>query len=438
MCKFFPSVLLLLLGFGIANAEPNWPAFRGPTGQGTTRETGLPLQWGEGENVAWKTPIPGRGWSSPVVWGNDIWMTTAIERTPTEEEKAELLKDEKQAGQRQVARTISLRAICIERDSGKQKHNVELFNVENPDAIHLLNSYASPTPVIERDRLYCHFGTFGTTCINTSTGDKVWEREFPLKHAVGPGSSPIVWENLLVLVCDGMEQQYVMAVDKATGDVAWKTDRPPMEGNDGDYHKAFCTPLAVEWNNQPQLLIPGAQWFVSYEPTTGKMLWHINHGKGFSNVAAPVFADGISYLITGFMKPELWAMPVNERGELNSNKVLWEQDKQIPKKSSPALVGSEIYLISDKGVLSCIDINSGDINWTKRLGGNYSASPLIAEGRMYFCSQEGKTTVVRPNANKYEELAESELDGQLMASPVALDGALLIRSDSHLYRIEAN
>lgn len=438
MCKFFPSVLLLLLGFGIANAEPNWPAFRGPTGQGTTRETGLPLQWGEGENVAWKTPIPGRGWSSPVVWGNDIWMTTAIERTPTEEEKAELLKDEKQAGQRQVARTISLRAICIERDSGKQKHNVELFNVENPDAIHLLNSYASPTPVIEQDRLYCHFGTFGTTCINTSTGDKVWERKFPLKHAVGPGSSPIVWENLLVLVCDGMEQQYVMAVDKATGDVAWKTDRPPMEGNDGDYHKAFCTPLAVEWNNQPQLLIPGAQWFVSYEPTSGKMLWHINHGKGFSNVAAPVFADGISYLITGFMKPELWAMPVNERGELNSNQVLWEQDKQIPKKSSPALVGSEIYLISDKGVLSCIDINSGDINWTKRLGGNYSASPLIAEGRMYFCSQEGKTTVVRPNANKYEELAESELDGQLMASPVALDGALLIRSDSHLYRIEAN
>ncbi len=438
MCKFFPSVLLLLLGFGIANAEPNWPAFRGPTGQGTTRETGLPLQWGEGENVAWKTPIPGRGWSSPVVWGNDIWMTTAIERTPTEEEKAELLKDEKQAGQRQVARTISLRAICIERDSGKQKHNVELFNVENPDAIHLLNSYASPTPVIEQDRLYCHFGTFGTTCINTSTGDKVWERKFPLKHAVGPGSSPIVWENLLVLVCDGMEQQYVMAVDKATGDVAWKTDRPPMEGNDGDYHKAFCTPLAVEWNNQPQLLIPGAQWFVSYEPTSGKMLWHINHGKGFSNVAAPVFADGISYLITGFMKPELWAMPVNERGELSSNQVLWEQDKQIPKKSSPALVGSEIYLISDKGVLSCIDINSGDINWTKRLGGNYSASPLIAEGRMYFCSQEGKTTVVRPNANKYEELAESELDGQLMASPVALDGALLIRSDSHLYRIEAN
>ena len=438
MCKFFPSVLLLLLGFGIANAEPNWPAFRGPTGQGTTRETGLPLQWGEGENVAWKTPIPGRGWSSPVVWGNDIWMTTAIERTPTEEEKAELLKDEKQAGQRQVARTISLRAICIERDSGKQKHNVELFNVENPDAIHLLNSYASPTPVIEQDRLYCHFGTFGTTCINTSTGDKVWERKFPLKHAVGPGSSPIVWENLLVLVCDGMEQQYVMAVDKATGDVAWKTDRPPMEGNDGDYHKAFCTPLAVEWNNQPQLLIPGAQWFVSYEPTSGKMLWHINHGKGFSNVAAPVFADGISYLITGFMKPELWAMPVNERGELNSNQVLWEQDKQIPKKSSPALVGSEIYLISDKGVLSCIDINSGDINWTKRLGGNYSASPLIAEGRMYFCSQEGNTTVVRPNANKYEELAESELDGQLMASPVALDGALLIRSDSHLYRIEAN
>ena len=424
-------------------ADPNWPAFRGPSGQGVTAEASLPVTWSESSNVTWKTSVPGRGWSSPVIWGNDIWMTTAVERTPTDEEKKELLKGDKQASQKQVAKSISLRAVCVDRTSGKTKQDVELFEIENPDSIHLLNSYASPTPVIEQGRLYCHFGTFGTACLDTNTGKKLWERRLQTKHSVGPGSSPVLWRDLLVLVCDGTEEQFVTALNKSTGDEVWKTPRPPMSGSQGEMHKAFCTPLAIEWDGVPQLITPGAQWFVSYNPETGKPLWKINHGKGFSNVPVPVFANGISYLVTGFMKAELWAVPVSSRGELSSDDVLWEQKRQIPKMSSPALAGDAVYVVNDSGVLSCIDIHSGDIRWSSRLGGNFSASPLVAGDsasgeHIYFCGQDGKTTVVRPNLERAEIVAENELDGRLMASPVVSDGALFMRTDTHLYRLEEN
>lgn len=426
-------------------AASTWPSFRGPSGQGLV-DTLLPTKWSEEENhlenIAWKCPVPGKGWSSPVATGGHIWMTTAVEHVATDAEK-EGLQNEEQPKQRQSTKTVSLRAVCVDAETGKLLHDIELFSVENPDSIHTLNSYASPTPVLEQhpddnsgDRLYCHFGTFGTTCLDTKTGEKIWEKRFPSQHAVGPGSSPIVWEDLLVLVCDGMEAQYVMALNKNTGDAVWRTDRPPMEGDDGDFHKAFSTALAVQdGNGEAQLLVPGAQWFVAYEARNGKMLWHINHGKGFSNVAAPVYRNGVAYLVTGFTKPELWAIPVSSRGELKTANVLWEQKKQIPKKSSPLIAGNEIYVISDKGVLSCVDAGSGEIHWVKRLGGNYSASPILAGGLLYFCSHEGKTTVVRANAEKYEEVAENQLDGQLMASPIAVNGTLYLRSDKHLYRI---
>jgi len=433
---FFLSIVIAASCSFLTHAELNWPAFRGPTGQGISAETGLPLTWSESDNIAWKTDIPGKGWSSPVVWGDRIWLTTAVEEVLSEEEKAAKLEGDKQASQRQVLKSVQLRAVCIDSKTGAVKHDLELLRISDPDPIHLLNSYASPTPVIEDGRLYCHFGTFGTICLDTQTGAKIWERQLPLQHAVGPGSSPIIWNDLLVLVCDGMESQYVTALSKQTGESVWKTDRPPMEGDNGDFHKAFSSPLVVNWQGQDQILVPGAQWFVSYEPSSGAMLWHVNHGKGFSNVAAPVFAKGISYLITGFTKPELWAVPVSGKGQLTAENVMWEQKRQVPKKSSPVLAGTDLYMISDNGVLSCVDLDTGEIRWSARLDGNYSASPLLADGRLYFLSHEGKATVVEPNREKLIKLAENELDGQLMASPVATNGGLLIRSDTALYRID--
>ncbi len=440
MATSLPKVSLLVLAIATpALCEPNWPAFRGPTGQGITSETSLPVSWSEKENIGWKTAIPGKGWSSPVIWGDQIWITTAVEHYLQPHElwlrphDPQLPKEAK----RHHNIALSLRAICVDRRTGRLLRNVVLFSVKTPEVIHMQNSYASPTPVIEQGRLYCHFGTYGTCCLDTGTGEKIWERQFPIQHSVGAGSSPVIWNDMLVLVCDGTQAQYVMALDKHTGDAVWKTDRPPLAGKDGEYHKAFCTPLVISWDGVDQLLIPGAQWFVSYSPDDGKMLWRINHGTGYSNVAAPVFADGVSYLITGYARSELWAIPVNSRGNLNSDGVLWKQSKQIPKKSSPVIIGKEIYVISDNGVLSCIDSDTGKFRWAKRLAGSYSASPLVADGRMYLCSHEGKTTVVRPNRGRYEQLAENQLDGQLMASPVASQGAMFIRSDHYLYRLEA-
>lgn len=436
----FHSLLVLIqcsvFSAASANAANPWPSFRGPTGQGIAIEKKLPSHWSETENVAWRTEIPGKGWSSPVIWGDQIWMTTAIERIATDAEKRARLKDEKQADQLQVAAEVSLRAVCVHTRTGKLLENVELALVENPEAIHALNSYASPTPVVTEDRVYFHFGTYGTFCLDRATAQLNWKRRLPLEHAVGPGSSPVVWQNLLILVCDGMDQQYVTALDRLTGDEIWKTDRPKMEGENGDFHKAFGTPLLIEWDGGTQLLVPGAQWFVSYEPSDGRTLWKINHGKGFSNVAAPIFSEGIGYLITGFTKPELWAIPVKNRGILTRVHVLWEQKKQVPKKSSPQLIDTEIYMVSDSGVLSCLDRDSGELNWSARLGGNYSASPLFCDGKIYFCSHEGVVTVVKPNAEKFEKLAENQLDGQIMASPAPADGALFVRTDQALYRIE--
>lgn len=419
----------------------SWPSFRGSTGQGIAGRSSLARSWSEDQNITWKVSIPGKGWSSPVAIGNQIWLTTAIEHIASEDEAEEASNKNAEAKgkekKRNEADSISLRAICISVDSGERLHDFEVFKVEEPGPIHLLNSYASPTPVLEAGRLYCHFGTFGTACLDTATGKKIWQQRFPSEHAVGPGSSPVLWNDLLVLVCDGMEAQYVMALNKNSGDIEWKTDRPPMEGTDGDFHKAFSTALPIDADGASQILVPAAQWFTSYEARTGKMLWHVNHGRGFSNVAAPVYSDGVAYMITGFTKPELWAIPVSSRGKLDASNILWEQKKQIPKKSSPLLVGRAIYLISDNGVLSCIDADSGELNWIKRLGGNYSASPILADGLMYFCSHEGTTTVVRANPKKFEQVAKNQLDGQLMASPIAVGDALFVRSDSSLYRIES-
>lgn len=435
----FSVVLVLLLVFprGL-RAELNWSSFRGPTGQGVSTEAHIPTRWSETEHVRWKTAIPGKGWSSPVSWGDFIWLTTAIEAEASDEELKKRLTNPREASQRQLASSISLRVICVRRDTGVITKDIELFNVENPNPIHLLNSYASPTPALARGRLYCHFGTFGTACIDTQTGEKIWATQLPLQHGVGPGSSPVLWKNLLLLVCDGMDAQYVAAVDTSSGDIVWRQERPPMEGTDGDFHKAFSTPLLVKWNDEEQLVIPGAQWFVSHAPSSGELLWRVNHGRGFSNVAAPVFADGIAYMITGFTKPELWAIPVSLRGEFDSSQVLWEQKRQIPKKFSPILTGGAIYLIGDNGVLSCVDINNGEIRWSKRLGGNYSASPILVGDRIVLCSHEGKSTVFRANPREFLLLSENQLDGQLMASPLPSNGSLYIRSDTHLYALQDN
>lgn len=422
-------------------AEVLWPQFRGPNGDGIANADRVPVKFGASENLSWRTPLPGKGWSSPVIENDSIWLTTAIETVPTPEELEALLaesgEDPKKFKARQMAKNIRLATLEIDRNSGAIKREIELTVVEKPDAIHALNSYASPTPFLESGRLYAHFGTFGTFCIDTSSGEILWQTQLPLEHGVGPGSSPFIHEDLLVLICDGIDQQYVTALDKTTGKEIWKTARPEMRAKLGDQKKAYCTPIAITPTDGPtQLICMGAQWLISYEPATGKENWRLDHGSGFSVVPRPVFSEKeqLIFISTGFGKPQLWAIKPDGSGDItDSDKVVWKDPKRIPAKPSPLLVGDELYVITDGGIATCFDAASGELHWTERVGGNYSASPLLADGNIYLCNQEGKITVIKPGV-EFSVVQENELGEQLMASPVALDGELIIRSVDALYR----
>ena len=363
-------------------------------------------------------------------------MTTAVESPVSEADiKRRLSTAKGHTGGLTVAGPVSMRLVCVDRRDGKQLYDVEVLHVDTPDPLHKINSYASPTPILDGDRIYCHFGTYGTAAIEAATGQVLWKQRFEIDHMVGPGSSPILHGNLLILTCDGSDKQFIVAVDKATGNTAWKVDRPPIDAKDGDMRKSFCTPLIVQHDGRAQMIVPGAQWFVSYNPQTGEELWRIKHGSGFSIVPRPVCENGIVYLCTGFAKAKLWAVRIDGRGDVTDTHVAWQSDRQIPLRPSPLLVDGSLYVVSDTGVATCFDAATGKIHWTKRLPGNYSASPLLVGGRIYYFGEEGKTTVIKPGP-KFEQLAVNSLDEGCMASAAALDGALYVRTRGHLYRIE--
>ena len=440
--KWFFMILRLVFSVALLAGSPallaqDWPEFRGPNQNGVSDAKNTPTSWSETENVAWKTSLPGKGWSSPIVSGGKIWLTTAVETQPTEEERQQLLAefDPNKAKQRQAVTRIELRAIQVNLDSGKIERNILLTKIETPGAIHSLNSYASPTPVIDNGLLYCDFGTFGTMAVDTVGGEILWERRFEIIHNVGPGSSPIVVDDLVILVRDGVDVQYVLALDKKTGETVWKTNRPPMRAPNGAQHKAYSTPILIDSKGAQQLVIPTSQWIAGYEPSTGREIWRADHGKGFSLVPRPVYGHGLVYFCTGFGKPQLWAIRPDGTGDVTESHVEWKELKRISKKPSPLLVGDYLYVLEDDGgVLSCLDALTGEGVWQERLGGNFSASPMFADDKIYLCNQEGQTSVVAPG-DEFRTIAVNEIDGEIMASPAPLNGGLLIRSDSALYRI---
>tara|TARA_R110002049_G_scaffold2750_2_gene21435 strand:- start:211247 stop:212671 length:1425 start_codon:yes stop_codon:yes gene_type:complete len=423
------------------SADDSWPQFRGPNGDGIALGQNVPIEFGEKQNVSWKTEIPGRAWSSPVVADGVVWLTTAIEKVPDEDKRIALLRaagvEEKKLKIKSIAESILLQLVSVDLATGKILKSIDLGVVEGPDSIHSQNTYASPTPVIDGQRIYCHFGTFGTFCLDRVSGQKIWERLLPLEHKEGPGSSPIVYKNILVLIQDGVDRQYVAALDKMTGETLWETERPEMDAPDGDQKKSYCTPVALsDMSGRDQVICLGAQWMVSYDPKTGDELWKVRHGSGFSVVPRPVVKDDIVFFATGFGKPELWAVRIDGSGDVTETHVLWREPKGISKKPSPLLHDGLIYIISDDGIASCFSSEDGELIWKKRVGGDYSSSPLFAGGHIYFGSHDGKVTVLKPGADG-EIVAENQIEGQIMASPVAVDNALLIRSDKALYRFES-
>ena len=409
----FVLVTLLVAAAPAALAGENWPQFRGPSQQGHSDSTGLPVTWSETQSVRYKTLIPGEGWSSPVVWGGHVWLTTATE-----------------GGH-------SLRAVCVDRDKGKVVHNVEVFRVDKLDPKNSFNSYASPTPVVEEGRVYLSFGNYGNACLDTTTAKPIWtSRELKLDHKEGPGSSPVLYGDLFILHCDGMDVQYVAALNKHTGKLVWKTPRTTDFGNrPGDLRKAYNVPLFINEGGRDLMISVGAYRVFCYDPADGREIWSCGI-PGFSNVPRPVYSDGVVHVCTGFMTPELWAIRTGGSGDVTASHVLWKLKQGIPQKPSILLVEGELYFVADTGVARCVDAKTGQSLWQERLEGKYTASPVYADGHVYFFSEDGLTTVIRPSRGGMQRVAESQLDGRFMASPAIAGKAMFLRTDKAVYRIE--
>ena len=393
----------------------DWPQFRGPDGQGHASTSGAPLEWSETQHIAWKVPIAGQGWSSPSIAGEQIWLTTATEDNH------------------------SLRAIALDRKTGKTLFDVEVFHLDNPGGVHANNSHASPTPTIDGDQVFVHYGAHGTACLGTD-GRTIWKtQELKYAHGHGPGGSPVVWKDLVIVNCDGTDVQYVVALDRNTGKVRWKRDRQhtseARRTGKSEVPMAYCTPLLVEIDGRTQLVSLGSDAVVAHDPATGDELWWFAF-NGYSNVSRPVYDRGRLFFASGFGSPVFYAIALGGTGDLTDTATLWTvKGASVPLDVSPLVVGDELYTISDAGVATCYDAAKGTQLWQKRLGNKFWASPVYASGRIY-CLDESATTTVLLAGKEFTKLATNKLDGNAQASPAIVDGAIFLRTDKFLYRIE--
>lgn len=394
------------LSTSVARAE--WPQFRGPDGVGHAAAD-PPLRWSDTEGVVWKTPLSGLAWSSPVVWRGGIYLTTAV---PDGEGH-------------------SLRLVRLDAATGAPDWDKELFRQEGAVRIHKKNSHASPTPVADGDSLFVHFGPHGTAC-TTLAGEVVWKRVLTYEPTHGNGGSPALAGDVLVICCDGSDAQFVVGLDRATGEERWRTPRAtsPRKGF------SFSTPLVIEVDGKTQAVCPGSDAVFAYDPHDGSEIWRVDYPGGYSVTPRPVYGAGLVFVSSCYDRPVLYAIDPRGSGNVTATHVRWTLDRGAPHTPSVVVVGDEVYCVADKGVATCLDARTGTERWVQRLGGNFSASPLYAAGRVYFQDEAGEATVVQAGPT-YEELARNRLgDGERTFASYALDGDdLLVRTESALYRI---
>ncbi len=390
-----------------------WPQFRGPTGQGTVGAgESVPVSWSETENIAWRAKVPGSGWSSPVIDGDELWVTTSTE-----------------SGR-------SLRAISFDLATGKLTRNIKVFDIDRAGTIHSKNGHASPTPILDGDRVYVHFGANGTACL-TRSGRILWKRTLAYYHHHGSAGSPVLVDGVLVVVCDGFtgpfydkatrpgveNLQFAVGLDAATGDVRWKTPRAGRH--------SYCTPLVVSVDGKPQVICPGGDHVWAYDPADGRELWNCRY-EGYSVIPRPVTKNGVVFVCTGYDAASLMAIRLGGQGDVTNSHLAWRYAQGVPFTPSPVIVGDYIYLVSDNGILSCVTLGGGQLEWKQRLGGNFSASPICVEDRLYCQSEDGVTHVVRVGP-KFEKLSTNKIKGKTFASPAVVDGRIYLRSDKQIY-----
>jgi len=415
------SIVLFALVFPARAWPTDWPQFRGPDGQGHSDAEGIPLQWSEEKNIKWKVAVPGKGWSSPVISGNQIWLTNS-------EKKG-----------------TSLHTICFDKTTGQLLHNVEVLTPKDPGLRHPQNGFASPTPVLDGSHVFVHFGPRGTVCLNTA-GEIVWKNtEFDYETFQGSASSPNLHSDLLILTCDGTDHQFLAALNKRTGKTVWKQRRTHLEHAAARHpanstrariaKMAYSTPLIQSVGGVPQLVSTGADHVAAYDLKSGREIWWMPY-VGFSQVARPSYGNGLFYVVGSVAQDKFCVFAVSPgEGKLEGDQVVWQCSKGIAHVPSPILVGQELFVIDNGGVATCLNALSGEEHWRERLGGNHDASPIEVRGRIYYLNRDGKTTVLAAGRT-YETLATNQLNGTFKASPAVSGRALFLRSDTHLYRIE--
>ena len=415
-CLLF--TFILLIGISLQGQE-NWTHFRGSQLDGHSISTKAPVSWSETDQIKWKTEIRGVAWSSPVVFDNQVWTSSATE-------------DGKE-----------LFAVCTDFNSGEILKELMLFKPDSVQHIHPTNSYATSTPCIEDGYVYVHFGTYGTACVDTRSFEILWTRtDLNCEHMQGAASSPILYKNLLILHIEGTDFQYLIALDKHTGKTIWKTERPREVYLKAEpiFRKAYCTPIVVEINGKDQLISNGAQLCIAYEPETGKEIWQVFYGDD-STVSMPLSYGGMVYVNSGWMFPEggtfycrLLAVDPTGTGDVTKTHVPWECIEDVPQISTPVIVDSLIYMVHERGDLTCLNARDGKVIWKTKLKDQFNASALYASGNIYLFSVKGNTYVIKPGLT-FQLVSENHLDGALKATPAIVRDNVIVRTDKFLYRI---
>ena len=403
--SFSATILLVPAAF----AE-NWPEFRGPTGQGISTARGLPFEWSDTKNVAWKQPIPGKGWSSPVLVDGRLYLTTAVT---------------KEGGASQ-----SLRALCLDAANGKTLWDTEVLDQPITKG-HGKNTQASPTPIVEGQRLYVHFGHQGTACLDLA-GKVIWKNtSLPYPPVHGNGGSPILVDDALVFSCDGSTNPFIVALKKADGQVLWKTARQTTAAR----KFSFSTPLVITVNGRKQIISPGSGVVSALDPKNGAELWRVRYEGGYSVIPRPIFGHGLLFIGTGYDRPTVMAIRPDGKGDVTATHVAWTLVEGAPNTPSLLLAGEELYMVSDKGLASCVDARTGKVHWSERAAGGCSASPTFADGRIYIQDEQGLGVVLKPGKT-FEKLAENKLSERTFASYCVAEGTLFIRGEQNLYCIK--
>ncbi len=403
-------MLFVMVAFCVL-CQGQWPQFRGPNADGHVVGKPTPTQWSDTKNVTWKTNIPGLGWSSPVIGGGKLFLTTAVPQ----------------------GEGLSLRTMALDAMTGQVVWDREIKRIPKAPSIHTKNSHASPTPILHNGSVFVHFGALGTARLSANDGTITWlcnELDYPPLH--GCGGSPYLHDGKLIIVCDGSKNPFVAAVDTETGKVAWKKQRSV----EARISHSFVTPTVAMVEGKAQVMAPGPDHFAAYDLASGKEIWRVK-APGWSVVPQPTVAHGLVIYNHDYDNPELIAIKLGGTGDVTDSHIAWRLKRGAPSTPTPLLIGEELYFVSDKGMASCINAKTGESHWMERLEGSFSASPVYVNGNILFLNENGGAAWVKP-AKQFRVLGKNLVTGRTLATPAFAEGAMYLRTDETLFKFAEN